>query len=490
MSAAWLLVAALVAPIMQGLASVVLARAPIMRDGASSAFAFIAAAAALALTPFVVGRVDVDIAFARPLPGVPLAFAIEPIGVIAGAMIAALGALRAVYGAGLAREIEEERRGAMLGLSALANAAALACVYAANLLTFFIAFEILSLCLFALAAQSGGEESRRAVSRRSLVGLALSFGLILPAMALIYSSAGSLSFDVGGVFGEGQVSAGGGALLAVLVIGIVQGAATPGALALSQRSNADAAMLTLTHATTAAPVVVAGVAKLSFYLFADALAEAAVMADALIIAAGAGACAAAFMAMARDDLFERIAYASLTQTLLAVGGALAGSLVGVFGAMLQVLTSASASAAMLMGLGAAAIATGRRSAASWSGLGRATPWLVAGFVVSAASLVGMAPFAGGWAKLALISAAAERHDTLAAVLVGLAAALTFAHLAPFSARALSAHGPKEAFKRPDGGAIALLAPMALASGACLALTLIANLLFNYLSLTLVGAEGM
>ena len=39
------------------------------------------------------------------------------------------------------------------------------------------------------------------------------------------------------------------------------------------------------------------------------------------------------------------------------------------------------------------------------GLGRVMPWTFAGFGLASASMIGMPPFAGAWAKLWLITAA-------------------------------------------------------------------------------------
>jgi hypothetical protein len=46
------------------------------------------------------------------------------------------------------------------------------------------------------------------------------------------------------------------------------------------------------------------------------------------------------------------------------------------------------------------------SVADYAGLGRVMPWTFAGFAIASASMIGMPPFAGAWAKLWLITAAA------------------------------------------------------------------------------------
>ena len=93
----------------------------------------------------------------------------------------------------------------------------------------------------------------------------------------------------------------------------------------------------------------------------------------------------------------------------------------------------------------------------------------------------MPPFAGAWAKLWLITAAADTGYVWAAVLASVAAILTFAHLGPLAANALVAKAPTDPFKRPDGASILLVAPVILSAGATFFLLVLADPLARYLS---------
>jgi multicomponent Na+:H+ antiporter subunit D len=123
----------------------------------------------------------------------------------------------------------------------------------------------------------------------------------------------------------------------------------------------------------------------------------------------------------------------------------------------------------------------RTHVADYAGLGRVMPWTLAGFALASASMIGMPPFAGAWAKLWLITASAGAGLVWAAVLVGLAAVLTFAHLGPLAAGALSAPAPDDAFKRPDGASFLLAGPVILGAAASLGLLALADALATFLS---------
>jgi multicomponent Na+:H+ antiporter subunit D len=151
-----------------------------------------------------------------------------------------------------------------------------------------------------------------------------------------------------------------------------------------------------------------------------------------------------------------------------------------FAAALQIVATSCASATLLMAVGTTAAVTGRSKIADYPGLGRVMPWTFAGFSIASASIIGMPPFSGAWSKLWLITASASTGVVWAAGLVGLAAVLTFAHLGPLAASTFAGRAPTDAFKRPDGASIMLVAPVVLGAIATLGLLVLANPLARFL----------
>ncbi|MEQ1489375.1 MAG: proton-conducting transporter membrane subunit [Terricaulis sp.] len=149
----------------------------------------------------------------------------------------------------------------------------------------------------------------------------------------------------------------------------------------------------------------------------------------------------------------------------------------------------NAAATLLMAAGTTAAITGRTKVSDYAGLGRVMPWTFAGFAIASASMIGMPPFAGAWAKLWLITAAAGSGLVWAAGLAAAAAILTFTHLGPLAASALAARAPTDAFKRPDGASILLAAPVILAAAATLSLLVSANALAEFLAPIWTGSAA-
>jgi multicomponent Na+:H+ antiporter subunit D len=187
------------------------------------------------------------------------------------------------------------------------------------------------------------------------------------------------------------------------------------------------------------------------------------------------------IAITRQDLRERLAYSCTAQILSAIVGALLASAAGLFASVLQLAAACCAGSTLIMASATVAAATGRTNADDFVGLGRVMPWTLSGFAVAAASMIGMPPFAGAWAKLWLIAAAARVGAPWAAVLVGFASILTFAHLGPLAANAIAGKAPTDAFRRPDGASFFLAVPILVGAVATLSLLVLADPLANFLT---------
>ena len=84
-------------------------------------------------------------------------------------------------------------------VAALATGGAMAIAFSANLFSFFVAYQALTLAAFPLVAHRGDDEARLAGRTLLATLLGASMAFLLPAMVWTYSLAGTLEFQVGGV---------------------------------------------------------------------------------------------------------------------------------------------------------------------------------------------------------------------------------------------------------------------------------------------------
>lgn len=475
------LLGSLGAPVLQAAFVTALPRPPGLRDVLYIGLALLGAYCAACLVGAVLDGASARIVLAQPLPNVDLAFSIEPLGALMAGVLGGLNALHALHATAMMRATHEQAPARLLALIALAASATLAVALSANLFTLFVANQALTLIAFALAAHRGDEAANKGARVLLATLLAASVGLFFPAMVWTYALVGALDFQPGGMLADRVDVATANVLLVLFVLGSATAAIPPAHRWLPASSAAPYPALVALQALAVLPAGGIGVVKIAAYVFGPVLNEAVFAARALIVLAGVGMCVAALIALAKQDLRERLAYCCLAQSLGAALGALLALPAGLFAAILQIVALASAAATLLMAMGATASVTARQNAADYAGLGRIMPWTFAGFALASASMIGLPPFAGAWAKLWLITASSGAGLLWAASLIGIAAMLTFAHLGPLAANALAAKAPEDAFKKPDGASIILAAPVVLSAGATLLLLVFADPLADFLS---------
>ncbi|HVY85008.1 MAG TPA: proton-conducting transporter membrane subunit [Caulobacterales bacterium] len=480
MSAHLLLAAALLAPLLHASLVYVLPKPPGLRDVIHIGFSVALAGVAFAIVGAVSHGAYARIVIARPLPHVDLAFSIEPLGALMAAAMAGLGVVHAVHTSGMARAQQDQAPHRLMAMIALASGMAMAAAFSANLFTFFVASQALALVTFPLAAHGGDEEAHRRARAYLAPLLVASVGLLLPAMVWTYARAGTLEFHPGGVLAGRVDPIAANVLLLLFVFGIASAAVPPLHRWLTNSSEAGYSALVSIQATAVLPIGVMGLIKISAYVLGPVLREAQIAERILLVLAAVSMCVAALIALSKQDLRERLAYSVLAQSMAAVIGALLALPAGLFAAALQLVALMCAASTLMMAAGVTYAATGRRDAWEYAGLGRLMPWTFAAFALGAASLVGMPPFSGAWAKLWLITASSDAGLPWAAALAGLAAVLTFAHLGPLTANAIAAPAPPDAFKRADGASILLVAPVVLSGLATLLLLVIADPLSRFL----------
>jgi len=474
------LLGVLTAPLIHALLVLALPRPPGLRDVLHIGGALATAICAAVLVDAAAHGSAARIVLARPLPNVDLAFVVEPFGALMAATLAGLGVLHAVHSAGIVRATHEKAPARLMAFMALAAAGAMGVAFSANLFTFFVAYQALTLAAFPLVAHRGDEEARAAGRTFLATLLAASMGLFLPAMIWTYAITGALDFQAGGVLG-GVDPITANILLVLFVLGLSMAAIPPLHRWLPASSGSPYPALVSLQALAVLPAGGIGLVKVGAFVFGPALATAKIASLALIVLLGVGMCVAALIALSRQDVRERLAYSCMAQSLAVAMGVLLALPAGLFAASLQLVATACAAATLIMAAATTAAITTRVNVADYAGLGRVMPWTFAGFALAAASMIGMPPFSGAWAKLWLIAAASGAGLVWAAALVGVAAVLTFVHLGPLAANALAAKAPTDAFRRPDGASILLAAPVIVTAAATLWLLVLADPLASFLA---------
>ena len=148
------------------------------------------------------------------LPGLSIALHSEPLSILFALVASGLWIVTSVYAIGYMRANQEKHQTRFYVCFAVAIFGAMGVAFAANLLTLFLFYEVLTLSTYPLVAHKGDDKARAGARTYLGILLATSIGLFLPAMLWTYAVAGTLDFRAGGIL-EGTI---GGTAATVLLL--------------------------------------------------------------------------------------------------------------------------------------------------------------------------------------------------------------------------------------------------------------------------------
>lgn len=422
MSHAPQLLAALAVPLLGALLIAALGRRPPLREAVSLATAAALFGLTASLAPAVMAGEEPRVALFDVVPGLPLAFALEPLGMAFALVASFLWMPTTVYSIGYLRANREAHRTRFHACFAIALASAVGIAFAANMFTLFLFYEALTLATYPLVTHSGSAAARRA--GRLYLGLLLSTSILLQLLAILWTwvEAGTLDFRAGGIL-AGAVSEGAAAVLLVLyVFGIGKAALMPFHAWLPAAMVAPAPVSALLHAVAVVKAGVFTVLKVLIYVFGLDFLRSVAGNEWLVAVACATILLASLVALRQDDLKRRLAYSTVSQLAYVVlGGALATGASVVGGAM-HIAAHAFAKITLFFCAGAIYTAAHKTLVSELDGIGHRMPVTMGAFAVGALGLIGLPPFAALWSKWYLV-AGAESGRHMAAVAVLLASSL-------------------------------------------------------------------
>jgi multicomponent Na+:H+ antiporter subunit D len=374
------------------------------------------------------------------LPGIPLALAVEPLGLLFALVASTLWIVTSIYSIGYMRAHHEKHQTRFYCAFAVALASTMGVAFAANMFTLFVFYEVLTLSTYPLVTHSGTQEARRA--GRVYLGLLLgtSIGLQLFAIVWTWMLTGTLDFRDGGILGNAAPPTAIGLLYVLYVFGIGKAALMPFHRWLPAAMVAPTPVSALLHAVAVVKAGVFTVLKVTVYVFGvDLLAHNGVSSWLPYVAA-ATILIASLVAMTQDNLKLRLAYSTVSQLGYVVLGAVLANAAGIIGGAMQIAMHAFGKITLFFCAGAILVATHKTEISQMRGLGRTMPITMAAFFICSLSIIGLPPMGGIWSKWFLALATLDAGKlTLLAVLM-LSTLLNIAYLIPIPIRAFFGSG--------------------------------------------------
>ncbi len=377
-----------------------------------------------------------------PVPDLPLALKVEPLGMMFGLIASFLWIVTSIYSIGYMRGHHERHQTRFYVCFAIAIASAMGVAFAGNMFTLFVFYETLTLSTYPLVTHAETEGAKRA--GRLYLGLLLftSIGLQLVAIIWTWVVAGTLDFTPGGIL-EGKASSTViGILFVLYILGIGKAALMPFHRWLPAAMVAPTPVSALLHAVAVVKAGVFTILKVCVYIFGlDLLAHVGTRPWILYLA-GITIVVASLIAMTKDNLKARLAYSTISQLSYVILGALLANAWGVIGSGMHIAMHAFGKITLFFGAGAIMVAAHKTEISEMDGIGRAMPVTMLAFLIGCLSVIGLPPMGGMWSKwyLALGTLEAQQIPLLAVLM--LSALLNIAYLLPIPVRAFF-YKPKE-----------------------------------------------
>ena len=430
MSAENTILMALVLPLVGAVGIGLAGRWPNLRETVTLATATTLALLVWSLAPVIMdgGLPGVVVA---PLVGeLSIAFSVEPLGMLFGALAATLWIVNSIYSIGYMRGNNEKHQTRFYICFAIAIAAALGVAFADNLLTLFLCYEILTLSTYPLVSHKGDAATIR--SARVYLGILLgtSIGLLLPAIIWTYSIAGTLTFTPDGILAgkvEGPMV---GLLLGLFVFGIGKAAVMPVHKWLPAAMVAPTPVSALLHAVAVVKAGVFTVTKVIIYVFGVDNLFSEPSGEWLLYAAAFTIIAASVVALRQQNLKRMLAYSTIGQLSYVVMAAAVLTPLSEIGAAVHIVAHAFGKITLFFAAGAIYVASRKTELHQLRGIGARMPWTMTAFTIGALSMIGVPPMAGFVSKWFMLAGAFESDNYVAIFTIILSTVLNAAYFLP------------------------------------------------------------
>jgi multicomponent Na+:H+ antiporter subunit D len=367
---------------------------------------------------------------AEPLPGLTLAFNLEPLGLLFALVASFLWPVTTVYSIGYMRSHQEENQTRFYAAFSVSIAAVMGIALSANMLTLFVFYEILTLSTYPLVTHAGNDKARKA--GRIYLGLLMgtSIGFLLLAMIWTWHISGTLTFTQGGVFDDNASPVILGVLLMLYVFGTGKAALMPFHRWLPAAMVAPTPVSALLHAVAVVKAGVFTVLKVSVYIFGIDTIAALAVSDWLVMIAALTIVIASVIALQKDNFKARLAYSTVSQLSYITMGAMLGIAAGAIGSGLHIAMHAFGKITLFFCAGAVFVTAHKSKISELNGIGRRMPWTMGAFAVGAVSMIGAPPFAGFISKWYLLGGAFQSEHWFAVGALVISTLLNAAYFMP------------------------------------------------------------
>ena len=367
---------------------------------------------------------------AELVPGIEIAFRVEPLGMLFAALASGLWIVNSIYSIGYMRGNREANQTRFYVYFAIALAATMGIAFADNLFTLFLFYELLTLSTYPLVSHKGDANTVR--SARVYLGILLltSIGLLLPAIIWTYLVAGTGTFTPGGILAGKLEGPAIGLLLGLFVFGVGKAAVMPVHRWLPAAMVAPTPVSALLHAVAVVKAGVFTITKIIVYVFGVDFLFAEPSGAWLLYVAAFTIIAASVVALRQQNLKRLLAYSTIAQLSYVVMAAAILKPLAEIAAALHMVAHAFGKITLFFAAGAIYTASKKTEIRELRGIGRRMPWTMMAFTIGALSMIGVPPTGGFVSKWYILAGAFQADNYVALATIIVSTALNAAYFLP------------------------------------------------------------
>ncbi len=356
----------------------------------------------LSMAPTILKEGPIECIFFKTLfEGVYFGLKVDAFGLIFALTSSSLWILVSLYSIGYMRALKEHAQTRFFFFFCWAIFGAVGVALSANLLTFYVFFEILTVSTYPLVIHDQSPEAISAghkyMAYLMTAGCFLLFGLMMT-----YYLTGTTDFTPGGIPALGSASR---VTLIVLffcfLLSFMKAAWMPFHSWLPSAMIAPTPVSALLHAVAVVKAGVFGIVRIVCYVYGVDLMHELGLGLVLACIAGFTMIVASFMAIAQDNLKRRLAYSTISQLSYIILGAALLTPSGITGAMLHIPFHGYMKITLFMCAGAIMVATGKKNISEMAGIGKQMPVTMLAFSITAIGMCGIPPACGFISKIYL-----------------------------------------------------------------------------------------
>lgn len=355
----------------------------------------------------------------------------DPFGVFFALIASGLWIFTSFYSIGYVRGVPEKKQTRYFASFAVCLSATIGIAFAANLLTFIIFYEILTIATYPLVIHKETEEAIKG-GRKYLVYTLTAGLLLIAASALTYQITGTLDFKAGGLFADGLLTPGTAVVVFLLFLGGVgvKAGIMPMHSWLPTAMVAPTPVSALLHAVAVVKSGVFAVIRVVGFVFGPYIMAKFGLNTILLVMAGFTIIVASFIALRQDNLKRRLAYSTVGHLSYIVLGAALLTPSGFTGGMMHIAFHATMKITLFFVAGAIYVNLHRNNISELDGIGKVMPWTMGAFTVGAIGLAGIPPINGFVSKWYLGMGSIESGSLIPLVILVVSGLLNAAYFFP------------------------------------------------------------